>query len=113
MKKNFGEYIKAECQLENKEKDIFRDNADKFFEESESKEIYVMNFNYSDYLKNFVRKREIEMVNIHGKTDKPIFGIDYHKNEIGGKVPIKYTKTSRIFMNDTINDNFKLPSKKK
>ena len=114
FEKMFGEYIKNECSLDNYNKAF--DNIDKIFtSEKMMNKFVILNFNYSTYLKKYLHLDEDTMVNIHGNTDSPIFGIDFEEkedDELAEEFDItRYTKASRIFMNTTIQNEFTLPSK--
>lgn len=80
FEKMFGEYIKNECSLDNRNKAF--DNIDKIFTaEKMMNKFVILNFNYSTYLKEYLHLDEDTMVNIHGNSDNPIFGIDFEEKE--------------------------------
>lgn len=115
FEKMFGNYIKvlnSKIFNKNENNEILFDNfllkIKRIFLEDQKNENFIINFNYTTYLKEI--DYISEMVNVHGTFENPIFGID--NTEIGNDREFYYlTKTSRVLFNNTIKEDFKLPNK--
>ena len=115
FEKMFGNYIKvlnSKIFNKNENNEILFDNfllkIKRIFLEDQKNENFIINFNYTTYLKEI--DYISEMVNVHGTFENPIFGID--NTEIGNDREFYYlTKTSRVLFNNTIKEEFKLPNK--